>query len=124
MEPRVAKHGLKPEMLLEIGLMASVFIPVSLLMFGWTARASVHWYVRPVLMVAYRLFDSLQDGSNRCSIPLPARHLLDLPVYSDVPRCVLSKIHWVCASKQRSLQVIHFTGLLVTVTNNVYKDPR
>lgn len=43
MEPRIAKHGLKPEMLLEIGLMASVFIPISLFMFGWTARASVHW---------------------------------------------------------------------------------
>lgn len=35
--------GLAPEARLEIGAIAGVFIPVSLLIFGWTSRASVHW---------------------------------------------------------------------------------
>lgn len=44
MEPRMARNpNLAPEARLEIGLMASIFIPVSLLVFGWASRASVHW---------------------------------------------------------------------------------
>jgi len=42
LEPRYAKHGsLAPEARLEIGLMASIFIPISLFMFGWTSRKSI-----------------------------------------------------------------------------------
>lgn len=44
-EPRSARNNgnLAPEARLEIGLMASVFIPISLFIFGWASRASVHW---------------------------------------------------------------------------------
>lgn len=46
MEPRMARNpNLAPEARLEIGLMASIFIPVSLFIFGWASRASVHWRV-------------------------------------------------------------------------------
>ena len=49
------KEGsLAPEARLEIGLMASVFIPISLFMFGWSARESVHWIV-PVIAAALYL---------------------------------------------------------------------
>jgi len=55
LEPRYAKHGtLAPEARLEIGLMASVFIPISLFMFGWTSRQSVHW-IAPVIAAALYL---------------------------------------------------------------------
>lgn len=36
---------LPPEVRLEIGIMAAPFIPISLFIFGWTARESVHWCV-------------------------------------------------------------------------------
>ncbi|KAF9524757.1 major facilitator superfamily domain-containing protein [Crepidotus variabilis] len=55
LEPRYAKHGmLKPEARLEIGLMASISIPISLFMFGWTSRPSVHW-IAPVIAAAIYL---------------------------------------------------------------------
>jgi DHA1 family multidrug resistance protein-like MFS transporter len=34
-----------PEIKLEIGLMASIFIPTSVLIFGFASKASVHWSV-------------------------------------------------------------------------------
>ncbi|KAJ7184383.1 major facilitator superfamily domain-containing protein [Mycena filopes] len=45
-----AKAGktVPPEIRLEIGLMASIFIPASVLIFGYTARESIHWIV-PVI---------------------------------------------------------------------------
>jgi len=53
MEPRWIKHGgLAPETRLEIGLIASVFIPISLFMFGWGAHT--HWIV-PVIAAALYL---------------------------------------------------------------------
>ena len=55
LEPRFLKEGeLAAEARLEVGLMASVFIPISLLMFGWSARESVHWIV-PVIAAALYL---------------------------------------------------------------------
>ncbi|KAJ8075611.1 hypothetical protein PM082_021241 [Marasmius tenuissimus] len=39
---------------LEIGLVASAFIPISLFMFGWSSRESVHWIV-PVIAAALYL---------------------------------------------------------------------
>lgn len=52
LEPRSIKEGaLTPEVRLEVGLMASVFLPISLFTFGWSARASVHWIV-PVIAAA------------------------------------------------------------------------
>jgi len=55
LEPRFIKEGqLAAEARLEIGLMASVFIPISLFMFGWSARESVHWIV-PVIAAALYL---------------------------------------------------------------------
>ncbi|KIK59421.1 hypothetical protein GYMLUDRAFT_169583 [Collybiopsis luxurians FD-317 M1] len=52
-EPRSARSkaegkDMSPEVRLEIGLMASLFIPTSLLIFGFTSRQSVHWIV-PVI---------------------------------------------------------------------------
>ncbi|KZP04827.1 MFS general substrate transporter [Athelia psychrophila] len=55
MEPRMARNpNLAPEARLELGLMASVFIPISLFIFGWASRASVHWIV-PVIAAALYL---------------------------------------------------------------------
>jgi DHA1 family multidrug resistance protein-like MFS transporter len=34
-----------PEIKLEIGLMASIFIPASVLIFGFTSKATIHWSV-------------------------------------------------------------------------------
>jgi DHA1 family multidrug resistance protein-like MFS transporter len=55
LEPRFIKEGsLAAEARLEIGLMASIFIPISLFMFGWSARASVHWIV-PIIAASLYL---------------------------------------------------------------------
>jgi hypothetical protein len=43
-----------PEIRLEIGLMASIFIPTSVLIFGFTSKASIHWIV-PVIGAALYL---------------------------------------------------------------------
>ncbi|GAA5899882.1 hypothetical protein JCM8208_005531 [Rhodotorula glutinis] len=44
LNPRMERDpNLKPEARLEIALIAAPFIPASLLIFGWTARESVHW---------------------------------------------------------------------------------
>ena len=55
MGPRSNKEGgLVAEATLEIGFMASVFIPISLFMFGWTARESINW-IAPVIAAALYL---------------------------------------------------------------------
>jgi len=55
MEPRFVRNGgLAPEARLEIGLMASVFIPISLFIFGWASRPSVPWIV-PIIAAALYL---------------------------------------------------------------------
>jgi hypothetical protein len=43
-----------PEIRLEIGLVGSLFIPTSVLMFGFTSKASIHWIV-PVIGAALYL---------------------------------------------------------------------
>ncbi|TNY24584.1 putative caffeine resistance protein [Rhodotorula diobovata] len=49
MNPRADRDpNLQPEARLEIALYAAPFIPASLLLFGWSARESVHWIV-PVI---------------------------------------------------------------------------
>jgi MFS transporter, DHA1 family, multidrug resistance protein len=45
---------LRPEARLEIGLVASLFIPTSLFIFGWASRPSVSWIV-PVIGAALYL---------------------------------------------------------------------
>jgi len=48
LNPRMERDpNLKPEARLEIALIAAPFIPASLLIFGWSARESVHWCVVP-----------------------------------------------------------------------------
>ncbi|KAK1225853.1 hypothetical protein PQX77_011196 [Marasmius sp. AFHP31] len=55
LEPRsVRDPDMASEALLELGLFGSIFIPISLFMFGWTARESVHWIV-PVIAAALYL---------------------------------------------------------------------
>ncbi|KAJ8075596.1 hypothetical protein PM082_021226 [Marasmius tenuissimus] len=55
LEPRSDRDPeMAAEARLEIGLIASVFIPISLLMFGWTSRESVHW-IAPVIAAALYL---------------------------------------------------------------------
>ncbi|KAJ7802222.1 major facilitator superfamily domain-containing protein [Mycena olivaceomarginata] len=49
-----ANTEVAPEIRLEIGLMASIFIPTSLLIFGFASKASVHWIV-PVIGAALYL---------------------------------------------------------------------
>jgi hypothetical protein len=39
----MANKIVHPEIRLEIGLMGSLFIPASVLIFGFTSRASIHW---------------------------------------------------------------------------------
>lgn len=109
MEPRYAKAGfLAPEARLEIGLMASVFIPISLFMFGWSSRESVHWYA-PLIAADHCIeTDTLtlsQDRTRhrRCSIL--AWHIPGFPVYSDVPLHVVPEVRWICLGGQRSFQV-------------------
>jgi len=55
-EPRYVKAGgaVAPEIRLEIGLIGSIFIPTSLLMFGFTSKANIHWIV-PVIGAALYL---------------------------------------------------------------------
>lgn len=44
LRPRILNDpNFAPENRLELGLVAGAFIPISLLMFGWGARESVHW---------------------------------------------------------------------------------
>ena len=50
MAPRMARNpNLQPESRLELALFAAPFIPISLLVFGWTAREDVHWCVCSLL---------------------------------------------------------------------------
>ncbi|KAJ6590503.1 major facilitator superfamily domain-containing protein [Mycena vulgaris] len=49
-----ANTEVAPEIRLEIGLMASIFIPTSVLIFGFSSKASVHWIV-PVIGAALYL---------------------------------------------------------------------
>ncbi|KAJ7070308.1 major facilitator superfamily domain-containing protein [Mycena belliarum] len=51
---RAANTELAPEVRLEIGLMASIFIPTSVLIFGFSSKESVHWIV-PVIGAALYL---------------------------------------------------------------------
>ncbi len=53
-EARAAGVDFLPEIYLEIGLMASIFIPTSVLIFGFTAKESIHWIV-PVIGAALYL---------------------------------------------------------------------
>ncbi|KAK0492784.1 major facilitator superfamily domain-containing protein [Armillaria luteobubalina] len=57
--PRYAKAAgagidIAPEIRLEIGLIASIFIPTSVLIFGFTSKESIHWMV-PVIGAALYL---------------------------------------------------------------------
>ncbi|KAK0448140.1 major facilitator superfamily domain-containing protein [Armillaria borealis] len=57
--PRYAKAAavgidIAPEIRLEIGLIASIFIPTSVLIFGFTSKESIHWIV-PVIGAALYL---------------------------------------------------------------------
>ncbi|KAJ6499548.1 major facilitator superfamily domain-containing protein [Mycena vitilis] len=45
-----ANTEVAPEIRLEIGLMASIFIPASVLIFGFSSKPSVHWIVPSILM--------------------------------------------------------------------------
>jgi DHA1 family multidrug resistance protein-like MFS transporter len=55
-EPRYvkARGNVAPEIRLEIGLIGSIFIPTSVLIFGFTSKASIHWIV-PVIGAALYL---------------------------------------------------------------------
>ncbi|CAK5264110.1 unnamed protein product [Mycena citricolor] len=52
--PRLARGQVAPEIRLEIGLMGSIFIPTSVLIFGFASKASVPWIV-PVIGAALYL---------------------------------------------------------------------
>ncbi|SCZ95778.1 BZ3500_MvSof-1268-A1-R1_Chr8-1g09792 [Microbotryum saponariae] len=45
LNPRMDRPGFVPEARLEIGVIAGLFIPVSLLMFGWAGEEETHWIV-------------------------------------------------------------------------------
>ncbi|KAF7349177.1 MFS general substrate transporter [Mycena sanguinolenta] len=49
-----ANTDVAPEIRLEIGLMASIFIPTSVLIFGFTSKPSIHWIV-PIIGAALYL---------------------------------------------------------------------
>jgi hypothetical protein len=54
--PRYIKAGgnVAPEIRLEIGLIGSIFIPTSVLIFGFTSKANIHW-IFPVIGAALYL---------------------------------------------------------------------
>ncbi|KAI5477203.1 MFS transporter, DHA1 family, multidrug resistance protein [Pseudohyphozyma bogoriensis] len=55
MEPRYLKNpDIQPEVRLELAIVASIFIPISLFLFGWSSKASVHWIV-PIIGAALYL---------------------------------------------------------------------
>ncbi|KAJ3767819.1 major facilitator superfamily domain-containing protein [Lentinula raphanica] len=59
-QPRIIKAistntPFPPEALLELGLIASITIPLSLFLFGFTSRASIHWIV-PIIGASFYLF--------------------------------------------------------------------
>ncbi|KAI5481913.1 MFS transporter, DHA1 family, multidrug resistance protein [Pseudohyphozyma bogoriensis] len=55
MEPRYMKNAdIQPEVRLELAIVASIFIPISLFLFGWSSKASVHWIV-PIIGAALYL---------------------------------------------------------------------
>ena len=110
MEPRMARNpNLAPEARLEIGLMASIFIPVSLFMFGWASRASVHWLVtRALFYIATKLTHlCIQDCTYHCSRPLPAGDLPHLPVHHDVHLNFIPQSRRVCPRRQRLVQIFN-----------------
>ncbi|SGY62556.1 BQ5605_C007g04707 [Microbotryum silenes-dioicae] len=45
LNPRMGKPDFQPEARLELGLVAGLFIPVSLLIFGWSGQNQTHWIV-------------------------------------------------------------------------------
>jgi DHA1 family multidrug resistance protein-like MFS transporter len=45
-----ANKEVPPEIKLEIGLMASIFIPTSVLIFGFASKPSIHWSVVRTVM--------------------------------------------------------------------------
>ncbi|KAJ7785821.1 putative caffeine resistance protein [Mycena metata] len=69
--PRAARAAadnkeLSPEVKLEIGLLASIFIPTSILIFGFASKASIHWIVSVIgaslyLPGIYLIFQSLAN---------------------------------------------------------------
>ncbi|KAJ7785820.1 major facilitator superfamily domain-containing protein [Mycena metata] len=69
--PRAARAAadnkeLSPEVKLEIGLFGSIFIPTSILIFGFTSKASIHWIVSVIgaslyLPGIYLIFQSLAN---------------------------------------------------------------
>lgn len=88
------KGGLVLEDFLKLGLVAAFFIPISLFMFGWSARSSVHYMV-PIVGGQSKLCVN-KVCSLMCilhSCPVLAWHLLALPVHLDVSCSFLS---WVC----------------------------
>ncbi|KAH9477538.1 Caffeine resistance protein 5 [Psilocybe cubensis] len=53
-EPEYRRTGkIIPESRLGVALFASAFIPLSLFMFGWTSRASIHWIVPTIGAALY-----------------------------------------------------------------------
>ncbi|GAA5855523.1 hypothetical protein JCM8547_007870 [Rhodosporidiobolus lusitaniae] len=55
LNPRKERNPhLGPEVYLELGLLASLVVPVSLLLFGWTSRAEIHWIV-PIIFISIYL---------------------------------------------------------------------
>ncbi|KAF7978259.1 hypothetical protein HWV62_1086 [Athelia sp. TMB] len=94
MEPRMARNpNLAPEARLEIGLMASIFIPVSLFMFGWSSRASVHWIV-PIIAAALYLpgiFLTFQSIMMYISISYP-NHVASVLAGNDLFRSSMASV--------------------------------
>ena len=79
---------------LGIELMASVFIPIMLFMFGWSARKSVHWIV-PVIVALYLsgIFFTFQSILMYTSIPY-SKYTGSVLASNGLLRCV-STLLWI-----------------------------
>jgi hypothetical protein len=79
MAPRVARAAAAnseaaPEIRLEIGLMASIFIPTSVLIFGFGSKATIHWSPFllhfPWLLLIRVIIGSFPSSAPHCTSPV------------------------------------------------------
>jgi hypothetical protein len=91
--------------------MGSIFIPISLFMFGWSARASVHWSVSSVFINSYLSWltcvrgGARQDRPYHRSCAIPSRNLPHIPIAHDVPVALVSPVYWIRSGWQQSFPV-------------------
>ncbi|GAA5855495.1 hypothetical protein JCM8547_007860 [Rhodosporidiobolus lusitaniae] len=100
LNPRKEKNPHGPELYLELGLIASAVIPISLLLFGWTSRAEIHWMAPVVFISIYLpvLFYSFQSILTFISMSYPKDAAAALAA-NDLIRSCIAGVFPLFASK-------------------------